>query len=231
MDTIAVKYASNGLSLLFNQMIQSNDYPIEFIDPFCTVFKLAILNYKVEGTKISIKNNNITIQDTWVFQGVQRWFNSDERDQLHQLKLPLFYFRGVVLGFVSYKFLKLDQKFLDYMNEVAIKGLRKMKLTYDNDRKNGSLVKNCIDDYIKILSTPYDLPDYENEMMSISKPTLFAIYHEYAKIWTLYDFKILKRLFTLTDLEENSKIKSKLADTIDNFIIAKDLKIDTIRPD
>lgn len=231
MDAYAVKYAGNGLSLLFNQMTQYNDYPIEFIDPFCTIFKLAILNYKADGTKISIKNNSISIQDNWMLQGLQRWYNNDERDQLHQLKLPIFYFRGVVLQLITFNFLNLNQDLLNYINDLAIKGLKKMKVTYDNDRKNGSLVKNCIDDYIKILSTSYTGEDYESEMFNIAKPTLFAIYHEYAKMWTEYDFKILKKLFNLVDLEDNAKIKNKLADAIDQFISAKDLKIDTIRPD
>lgn len=229
MDSNTIKYASNGLSLLFKQL--NTDSSLELIDPFCTIFKLAILNYKPEGTKLSIKNNTVSLQENTALQGFYRWYNSDERDQLYQLKLPIFYFRGIVLNFIKFSCIQIDQYILDYINDVALKGLKKMKITYDNDRKNGSLVKNCIDSYIKILSTYYNFDEYEKEMLIISKPTVFAIYAEYVKIWTQYDFKILKKLFYLTDAEESTKLKNKLADTIDLFIDCKNMKIDSIRPD
>ncbi len=228
MDAYAVKYATNGLSLI-NQFLQNDGSMVELIDPFCTIFKLSLLNYKMEGTKLSIKNHHITIQDYGLYQSIQRWYNSDERNQLYQLKLPLFYFRGIVMGFIKFSFLQLDQSMLDYMNRAAIKGLKKMRQTYDLDGRNGSLVLNSIDEYIKILSTAYHPDDYQEEMAMIGKSTLIAIYNEYIKLWSQYDFKILKKLYYLTDIEESGKIKNELSNAIDHFINAKDLKIDHIR--
>ena len=193
--------------------------------------KLCVMNYKIIGTKISIKNNIVTIQDSWSFQGIQRWFNSDERDQLYQLSLPIFYFRGIVLGFITFKHLTIQQDMLNYFNALLIKGLKKIRITYENEKKAGSMVKNCLDDFIKTLSVIYTEEDYMKEIYQTSKPTLFAIYNEYTKKWQLNDIRMIYELFNLIETKENPNIQNKLADCVNDFINAKDLELDFIRPD
>src|SRR5438552_1074906 len=171
MEGYLAKYATK----LFVQMTQAGpEYPIEFIDPIATAMKLVVLAYKDNGTKMSIKSNKITIQESWMLQGFQRWINEDQREQLYQLKLPLFYFRGIVLGHIHFNHLAITQEVLDLINTMAIKGLKKMKSTYNY--KNGSLVDNCIDQYLMILSTTYAFDEYSQDMEKLNKPTLFAVY-------------------------------------------------------
>ena len=228
MDDYFVKCARSGLSMLVSQMSPVPDGPIEYIDPICTILKLCLLQYKNMGTKISIKNNVISIQDPGYIQGVQRWMNSDGRDQLHQLKLPIFYFRGIVLGFIPVDHLNIDQYILNYINDLAIKGLKKIRITYENERKVGSMVKNCIDDYIKILSTVYTYDDYAIDL-SNTKKTLYALYNEYTKLWNYEEFIIIVNLLKIADTKENPNIHNGIADGIDNILRAKDLEIDDIR--
>jgi len=229
MEDTVVRYASTGISMLFNQISHTNEHPTEVIDPLCTVVKLSILNYKNSGTKISIKNNCIDLQEAWLLQGAQRWFNDDGRNQLHQLKLPLFYFRGIVLGFIIFDHLEFEEEILNYLNNLVVKGLKKMRITYDVDRKTGSLIKNSIDEYIKILTTPYHIDDYMIEMNKYNKPTIFAIYNEYTKLWQLKDIRIILDIFKLIETKELPSVQNELANCINHFIIAKDLSIDTIR--
>ena len=231
MEEYTIKYASKGISMLFNQITQSSDHHIEFIDPLCTIIKICLLKYKGEGTKLSIKNNIITLQDAWALQGFQRWMNSDERDQLHHLKIPIFYFRGFVLGHILFDHLQFHQDLLNYINDLAIKGLKKMKTTYIYEKKTGSLIKNCIDDYIKTLSTNYTLDDYMIQMNENNKPTLIAIYNEYTKLWKMEDLQLIINLFKMAELKEEHELQNKLADTIDHFVMFKDKEIDFIRPD
>ncbi|HSW76388.1 MAG TPA: hypothetical protein VLG50_05060 [Candidatus Saccharimonadales bacterium] len=226
MEAYIIKYASINISKLLTQMSQSIDMSTEFIDPLCTTIKLALLAYKSPGTKISIKNNKIDIQEPSMFQGVQRWFNSDERNQLHQLKLPLFYFRGLQLGYI--KFHDIDSKILNHICDLAVLGLKKMKMTYEC--KSGSLIENCLDEYINILVTPLSEDLYNQEVTKLNKPTVTAIYHEYMKLWFLNDFDILIDLFHILSSEYDLIIQNKLADCIDHYIMAKDLNIDKIRP-
>jgi hypothetical protein len=231
MEEYTIKYASKGISILFNQITQASDHHIEFIDPLCTIIKIGLLKYKGEGTKLSIKNNIITLQDSWALQGLQRWMNNDERDQLHHLKIPVFYFRGLVLGHIIFDHLDVSTDTFNYINDLAIKGLKKMKMTYLHEKKTGSLIKNCIDDYIKTLSTNFTLDDYMIQMHENNKPTLVAIYNEYTKLWHVNDINLIVNLFKMADLREESELQNKLADTIDHFIMFKDKEIDFIRPD
>lgn len=228
MEEYLLKYASSGVSMLFTH-IKYTDYHIEFIDPLCTIFKICLLHYKYIGTKFSIKNNTITIQDPSNFQGIQRWMNSDERDQLHHLKLPIFYFKGIICGHIKVYHLTVTQEYYQYINDLAIKGLKKIKIAYDTE-KPGSLIKNCIDDYIKTLSTNYSSEDYFQQMKELNKPTLFAIYNEYTNLWKIEDFKIIMALFKKAEENEDIHLTNVIANAINQFIIFKDIELDKIRP-
>ena len=230
MEEYIAKYTASNIGKLFYQM-NASPYPnpIEFIDPICAVIKLHLLSYKPTGTKLSIKNNKISIQESYALQGFQRWYNADNHEQLHQLKLPIFYFRGLVLGYIKTTHLDTKHDVLHLINDFAIQGLNRMIATYDH--KAGSLVKNCLEDYVKTLSTLWSMDDYMGEMSNLNKPTIFAIYHEYTKIWNTHDFDILYDLFTTLQNEVDKGVQNKLADCVDCYVMAKDLKIDGIRPD
>jgi hypothetical protein len=106
-----------------------------------------------------------------------------------------------------------------------------MKTTYLYEKKTGSLIKNCIDDYIKTLSSNYTLDDYMIQMNENNKPTLIAIYNEYTKLWKMEDLQLIINLFKMAELKEEHELQNKLADTIDHFVMFKDKEIDFIRPD
>lgn len=231
MDGYVVKCAGTGLQVLFSQLANNSECSIEFIDPLCTMIKLAALALKPNGTKISIHDNIISIQDPGNFQGVIRWLNSDERQQLHQLRLPLFYFRGLELGHINIENFQIDQKMLTIINQHASKGLIKLKSTYETAKKMGSMVKNCLDDYIKTLAHPYTQTEYNRELSLLDKPTLFVIYNEFMKKWSVTDFNIVIQLFTLAFSKDSDFVKNEIANSINYLIISKDLEIDSLRPD
>lgn len=224
-----VTYAGTGLEVLFNQLKMSSDH-IEFIDPICAIVKLGILEYKLTGTKISIHNNTITIQDASQLQGIIRWFNSDERHQLHQLRAALIYFRGYELGYVESVNSDIDKETLNLLKENGIKGLKKLKITYENSKKAGSMVKNCLDDYIKIMSNTYTKDEYNKELALLEKPTLIVIYNEFMKKWKQEDIDLILKMFDMISRKENMSVKNEIANSIDRLIISKDLEIDTLRP-
>lgn len=227
MDDYILKSASYGMSMLFTQLKYSPDAPIEFIDPLCSIFKICLLHYKYQGTKLSIKDNKITLQDPCMLQGLYRW--NDKRDQLHHLKIPIFYFKGVVCGYIKIDNMALDADVLNYINELAIKGLKKIKIVYD-ENKPGSLIKNCIDEYIKTLTIMYTYDEYMTQMKELNKPTLFAIYSEYGKLWKMQDFTIIMDLFAKAEENTDVHMLNILANCVDNFLYFKDCEIDKIRP-
>ena len=58
-------------------------------DPLTTIIKLAVLKNKKIGTKISIKNNNIYIQEIGMFQSIVRYYHGDTKSDIHFLSIPI----------------------------------------------------------------------------------------------------------------------------------------------
>ena len=63
--------------------------PEILLDPITTVTKLALLQYKPSGTKISIQNNKISYIEPTIFQGTLRMFQGDQREDLKNLYTPI----------------------------------------------------------------------------------------------------------------------------------------------
>lgn len=224
MNDYLLSYARSGLNSAIGRMTQHvTNLVVEFIDPLCTIIKLALVSKKLEGIKLSIQNHKIEFHEPWLMQGFQRWLREDERAHLVQLKLPLLYFRGLVLQYHNVNTLNVSPESLDTLNLLAIAGLKKLKLTYDD-------AKTCLDDSIKILTTQYSLQDYTEAMIKMNGTVMFAMYHEFIKQWTHDDIEIILHLFKLSNLEEIPKIKNQWATCIDQYVKIKDLKIDAIRP-
>ena len=78
----AISDISNIQYLLHYSHSKKNN---QVLDPLTCMIKLALLNYKPFGTKISISNNRIFFQEPTVFQGSLRWKNGDTRLDIHNL--------------------------------------------------------------------------------------------------------------------------------------------------
>jgi hypothetical protein len=74
----------------FYDMYQDwNNSPDMLLDPVTTVSRIALLQYKPEGTKISIQNHKITYMETSFYQGTWRMFQGDQREDLKNLYKPV----------------------------------------------------------------------------------------------------------------------------------------------
>ena len=62
---------------------------MKIFDPLSTIIKLGILSKKPLGTKLSIKNNTIDIQEVSYYQGIYRYFNNDIDDDIQFLIKPV----------------------------------------------------------------------------------------------------------------------------------------------
>ncbi len=109
-----------GISLYYNSYPKVNE--IQLLDPVSTVFRLCLLKFKSDGTKISIKNHTISYHDPTFFQGIQRWISGDERNDLYKLYGPL---RVFIEWYKEYKQ-------LDFLLNTVKEGLEKLQITYKN---------------------------------------------------------------------------------------------------
>jgi len=73
------------LSLNYNNNMNRN----LILEPFNCILRIILLNYKKEGTKISIQNNSIQYSDPSLYQGIIRSIYGDNRDDIHNLYAPI----------------------------------------------------------------------------------------------------------------------------------------------
>ena len=221
----------SSITSFVGQVIKNPENKTEFIDPISCILKCLILNYKTVGTKISIRDNKIYIQDCSIFQGCQRLFNHDTREDLYLLHIPIFYFKGLESQFIH---CNINNNYLKILKNEAIGGLQHLRATYEIHNQSGSVVKKCIDNCIKILKTNYTLEQYEKEQSDLDKSvSIIAMYNEFMKIWCDKDIKIILDIYEIFKNSSINNIKTNINEyltAIDYLILAKDKEIDILRP-
>ena len=63
----------------------------DILDPLSIILKLFIYNFKPQGTKISISNNKIILQEVGVFQGSVRKIFGDSKNDINIIYGPVVY--------------------------------------------------------------------------------------------------------------------------------------------
>ena len=121
------------LTNLFNEKDRNS-----IIEPLICLTRLAILEFKPIGTKISIFDNKISYNEPNILQGAVRWSNGDMRDDLHNIFLPLT--KAALWYDVSNSDIQNIFKF-------AVRGLEKLKRSYSRN----STINHSIQYYIDCL--------------------------------------------------------------------------------
>lgn len=222
-----LKYAGS-ISTIITHIIQNNEKHIEFLDPICTILKLIVLNFKEIGTKISIRDNSVYIQENWILQGCQRYIYGDDRANLYQLRLPILYFKGISNGLIK---TTINKKKLEELIPLTISGLTKLRTTYETTKKTGIMIRNCIDEYIKILKTEYTEESYDNEIKNEPKhSSLFSLYNQFTEKWDNKDIDLFIELIKNAEEKNEKNVINKISKSIDELIFSKDAEIGIIRP-
>lgn len=184
MDAIMMaRYGYYGAKTIFNTVLYPNTNK-QILDPMSCIVRLALLNFKDKGTKISITNNRIYYQLPNVFQGTVRWTNGDNRNDLHNLCNPIE---------KAIEWYRPDKnESIRVIFEYAIRGLKKLKKAYTmGDKKIGdsSLICHSLNHYIFLLQSAVS----ENESERLDK--LKSDNNQLRTIW-----------------ESNSEVRSELRD-------------------
>lgn len=243
MTEFASKFAINGFNAFYQQVRNEiglntvdGKTDTDFLDPICTCVKIGLLQFKPLDTKISINNNRINYQDPSWHQGVIRGWGGFIRDHLNHIELPILYFRGIQLGHIK-PFLSGHTEMsnvklsLDYIHLLMIKGFHKCLSTYERSRGDFSKVQRLIEGFITILTSKQSPEEFKKEVNKHSNaPTMFAIYNEFMKKWSEQDLNLIVQLCKVAETGTGEKYNNHLAKSIDHFLMAKDLDIDTLRP-
>lgn len=162
------------------------------LEPLQVLTQLAVLSYLPVGTKISISNNILYLQQPTYFQGVMRWYQQDNKDDLYYL------FHAIRRYYKWYKH-KDDEVFTKILS-LAIKGIEKLIETYN---KIGiTTITHTLNLYKNILEQNSDELFKDENHNSISVDDVFQTITE------LYDRKLLVILYSIFEImekEENEK--------------------------
>jgi len=199
----------NYYNMLANLFTQTDNKNI-ILEPISCIIKLVLLDYKTEGTKISISNNSIDYYEPSQFQGILRNINGDGREDLHNIYNP-------ILKAVEW-YPPSESKIYKYFYEKCIVGLNKLITCYEKE----STISRTLELYCKILqdSLSEKKPDIENgidESVKTSSPLLDQIKDFWKK-------EEIEMIFSLLQIIENSKDENEKNTYIENIVNTVSMK-------
>ena len=171
------------------------------LEPMQVMIQLALVSYSQIGSKISVCNNILTIQKPSLVQGVYRWWNGDNKDDLYYL------FHAIRRYYKWYK--SQNNDIYNFILEAAIRGIDKLIQTYKHTDKSSiqhtlSLYKNVLD-----LETEQLFKDETEQTLKMD--------NVFKSIVDLYDKKLILVVYNilrLIDEEENPNHKDYMADSL-----------------
>ena len=182
-----------------------NNQPLNdiLLEPFTIFIKLVIVSFKEKGTKISIKNNSIQIEDPHYLQGLWRHLNRTNREHISYLLKPI---KRFIIMFPP------DNDKIIYIYLRCIKGIEILKDSYVN---KASTILNSLDLFICIIKKRLD----KDEVEEIHIP------EKLYDIWNKDDIHLLYNL--IDNCEKNNGDKYYL-ESIESIIKSKESKMNEI---
>jgi hypothetical protein len=187
----------------FSQKKERQDMILE---PLQVMIQLSILSNCPIGTKVSVSNNILHIQQPSMVQGAWRWWQGDNKDDLYYL------FHAIRRYYLWYK--SKENIIYKYILECAIKGITKLIETYKICKN--TTITHTLSLYKNILNLENQDLFHSQDENSISMDKVFE------KIQSIYDKKDLKVVFNiLKKLEEveNEYYKENYIQSIYYFLL------------
>lgn len=193
----------------------------DILDPLSIIVKLFIYYYKPLGTKISIGNNRIYIQDSTYIQGLLRRYNGDSKNDINILLCPLLY--------ACITYLKNEEIRDLYMPifEISLQALTNMKQTYANT----PIIYN-IEHILNVVQMFVDDPVPKINNIINTETPLFKIkehiYQQMNQVWTLERKNILFGFIKEILDVNNLALKQNLIDGLSKFMDCMDMFVSNI---
>ena len=182
------------------------------LEPMQVMIQLALLAHSPIGTKISVSNNILSIQPPSMTQGVYRWWNNDNKDDLYYL------FHAIRRYYKWYKSQK--DAVYQYILAWAVKGLDKLSETYNKADKNN--IRHTLALYRNVLDLKTDEIFKDNEEDTVTIDQVFK------EIISIYDTKLLcvtHNTLLMMEEETNTEFKQKLLDGLTLILYPMNIKI------
>jgi hypothetical protein len=184
------------------KLLPSNDSSKQLIlEPLSCILKLAILQWKPIGTKISVLNNSLKYNEPSIVQGITRSLGGDSRQDLHNICFPII---------KCLEWYPLSEKDYEFFYKESCKGLLMLKHSYESN----SIINHTIDHYIGLLEGK----EYE----SIEDT---AVTGEFRNIWSEKEILILKTIVEYIISLEGSLDKQMYLSVLEKILLIKEEKV------
>lgn len=189
---------ATGISLYNLYELSSNKERNLILEPLSCLIKIAIIQYKESGTKLSVDSNSLFYQEPSLYQGFMRSMRGDRREDLHNLCKPLLQ---------CLEWYDRKDPMYQYFYEQCRLGLLKLKQSYSQE----STIHHTLTHYIGIVEgsikgNPID--EKENPIITHLKDA-----------WTKDEIKVIYNLLTLIDGSDRNHI---YLDSLIDIIEAKE---------
>tara|TARA_B000000557_G_scaffold255217_1_gene246142 strand:- start:2479 stop:3102 length:624 start_codon:yes stop_codon:yes gene_type:complete len=184
------------------------------LEPLQVMIQLALVSKCPIGTKVSVYENILHIQEPYLTQGIVRWWNKDNKDDLYYL------FHAIRRYYKWYKV--KDNKIFASILDMAIEGINKLIETYDKCDDKQSIV-HTLSLYKNVLKL--DTPDLFKDS---SNNEVINIDNVFKNITNLYDKKLLRivaNTLALYDIDENNINRKCYLDGLNKILTPLNNKI------
>ena len=182
------------------------------LEPLQVLIQLAVLSFLPIGTKMSIVNNILYLQQPTLLQGVWRWYQKDNKDDLYYL------FHAIRRYYKWYKD-RDDQVYTEILS-LAIKGIQKLIDTYN--KVGITTITHTLNLYRNILEQDSKELFKDETEQSINIDTVFE------KITDIYDRRLLIIIYSTFQImkeEENVQNLQKYIDGLNSILKPTENKI------
>ena len=182
------------------------------LDPLSVIIKLFIYAHKQVGTKISIGNNRIDIQEPGMFQGTVRKLSGDQKNDVNIIFFPIIF---ACMTYLSNK--KCRARFVRLFDAVIV-SFDKLKETYQGNEiiynidQLKSVALNFIDNETfdpSTLYTSYDSPGGKIKQ---------GIYTHINTIWTDSRINVVFGMIDEILFATSKEIRSGLVNALNTYM-------------
>ena len=183
------------------------------LEPLQVMIQLGILSFCPIGTKLSISENILYLQEPSWKQGMVRWYMNDNKDDLYYL------FQAIRRYYLWYH--PKEKEIFKRILEVALKGIKKLSKTYDSSDKLS--IKQTLNLYTNILNL--DTPNLFENTHDISAVNIDSVFKNIKKIYNKKILAIVHNTFCLLEMEKSEDNKRLVYYGLQQILLPNNKKI------
>lgn len=183
------------------------------LEPLQVMIQLGILSFCPVGTKLSISDNILHLQEPSLYQGMLRWYMNDNKDDLYYL------FQAIRRYYLWYK--PREKEVFKRILEVAMNGIKRLIQTYDNSEKLS--IKQTLNLYTNILSL--ETPNLFENTQDISSVNIDSVFKNVTKLYNKKVLAIVHNSFCLLEAEKSEENKREIYSGLQKILSIYNKKI------